>query len=348
MKRFDPENIEDFLKHPDFVKWVHQPTSKSDRYWNNWCTRNTKKVHLLRHAKEIIQGMKLEEQNEMSSEDHQMIREKLLAENKKFNSVSKTKGNNGNSKLLLAWASGIAASILILGFLYFGPNRRSEQVACPEKKVEWISKRVPRGVKKIYTLPDGTKVTMNSGSWLSYREDFEENRVVRLYGQAFFEVTKDPEHPFEIYSKYLKTQVLGTSFDVKSYKDEDKVHVAVVTGKVKVQTSEGITNEMTPGEATFYNKKDKSLTEAKYEYEDLIGWKEKILKFNRLTYPEVFKQLSRWYDVDFVVDEGVALRGQYTAKFNNQSLSNVLIGLSYSSNLSFDIQGKKVLVKQKR
>ncbi len=348
MTRFDPENIQDFLKHPDFVKWVHHPTVKSDRYWNNWCVRNPKKVHLLRHAKEIIQGMKLTENNEMGSQDHQMIREKLIEENKKTNRLKNAHRKNGRTINLLGWVKGIAASILILAFLYMGQNWRSAKEACPKNKVEWISKRVPRGVKKIYTLPDGTKVTMNSGSWLSYREDFEENRVVRLYGQAFFEVTKDPDHPFEIYSKYLKTQVLGTSFDVKSYKDEDKVHVAVVTGKVRVQTREGITNEMTPGEAAFYSKKDKSLTESNFEYEDLIGWKEKILKFNRLTYPEVFKQLSRWYDVDFELEDGVALGGQYTAKFNNQSLSNVLIGISYSSNLSFDIQGDKVLVKQKK
>jgi len=65
MKGFHPKNIEDFLKHPDFIAWVNRPTLSTDRYWEEWCAKNPDKIHLLQHARELLHGMKLEESNKM-------------------------------------------------------------------------------------------------------------------------------------------------------------------------------------------------------------------------------------------------------------------------------------------
>jgi len=222
------------------------------------------------------------------------------------------------------------------------------QYSTTGNQIAWIKKVVPRGMKKVFTLPDGSVVTVNSGSELSYSSDFENDRLVKLKGQAFFEVTKDPEHPFRIMSGDITTKVLGTSFDVKAYEDDRDIHVAVMTGRVEVKSEAGLNSYLTTGEVTYYVPKFQVMRKADFDYEELIGWKDKVIKFNRSSYHDVFQTLSNWYDVDFVIDPSLQLRGRYTARFKDQSLPNVLIGLEHSSNLKFDIQGNKIVVKRKR
>ena len=126
----------------------------------------------------------------------------------------------------------IAASVLLV--ITFGVIFVLQQVG---KTQNLITKTTTRGQKSTITLTDGSQVRLNSESSLIYPERFEENvRSIQLVGEAFFDVARDENRPFIIKSGEVTTTVLGTSFNVSAFPDED-IEVTVATGKVKVSPS---------------------------------------------------------------------------------------------------------------
>ncbi|WP_192350093.1 FecR family protein [Algoriphagus sp. Y33] len=349
MNGFHPRSIEDFLKCADFIDWINNPKPNTDKFWEDWCARNPDKINMLQHARELLQGMKLEENNKLDKKERNQILEKLIIENRAYNRRRITEYREKMSRSTSIRIRAVAASVVLIGVLFFGRSLLTEKENTPvHNEISWVTKVVPRGIKKVFTLPDNSVVTVNSGSEFSYSSDFSNDRMVKLKGQAFFEVTSDPKRPFRVVSKDITTMVLGTSFDMKAYDDGSDLHVAVVSGKVEVKTEVGLNSLLTKGEVSFYNPELQAMQKTDYDYEELIGWKDKIIKFDRASYNEVFRVLSNWYDIDFIVDPSLRLRGKYTAKFKDQSLPNVIIGLEHSSNLKFEFQGKQVLVSRKQ
>ncbi|QDH79870.1 FecR family protein [Echinicola soli] len=347
MKGFYPNTIEDFLKFPAFIEWVNDPTMESNEQWEKWCQKYPDKVHLLQHAKDLLHSMQLEETNSMELRERDKLLDTLLVENSAYKKKRIRDHRDRLRKNTTYWIRGVAASLLLIGVLVLGKVLVLDEKGIDQQKITWTEKAVPRGMKKMIYLPDGTKVTLNSGSVLSYASNFENNRSVKLKGQAFFEVQRDKDHPFRIKSGEITTTVLGTSFDVKAYDDEQELHVAVMSGKVEVESERGLVSYLEKGEVSYYRPDLPAMRKSGFDYEELIGWKHKIIKFNQASYQQVFSTLSKWYDVDFKVDPALKIHGKYTAKFQNQSLPNVLIGLEHSSNLDFRIKGKTVLVSSK-
>lgn len=124
-----------------------------------------------------------------------------------------------------------AAILLVLGSAYLYRSKIS-RVFNPVHQLETYSKNAER---KQLILADGTKVWLSPNSKLTYPAQFnEDKRLVRLDGEAFFEVTHDAAHPFIIQSEQVSTTVLGTSFNVSAYKDQKNINITLVTGKVAV------------------------------------------------------------------------------------------------------------------
>ncbi|WP_186758594.1 FecR family protein [Echinicola salinicaeni] len=347
MKGFYPNTIEDFLKFPEFIEWVNNPTFESNEAWEKWCQIHPDKIQLLQHAKDLLHSMQLEEENSMGLMDREKLLDTLLVENSIYKKKRIQDHRDRLRRNTSYWVRGIAASLLLMGVLILGKVMELHENGFDNRKLTWVEKEVPRGMKKVFFLPDGTKVTLNAGSVLSYASNFETNRSVKLQGQAYFEVQRDEEHPFSILSGEITTTVLGTSFDVKAYDDEEELHVAVMSGKVEVKSKKGLVSYLEKGEVSYYSPDLPAMRKSGFDYEELIGWKDKIIKFNQSNYEQVFNTLSKWYDIDFKVDPALKLHGKYTAKFVNQSLPNVLIGLEHSSNLNFKIKGRTVLVSSK-
>ena len=108
---------------------------------------------------------------------------------------------------------------------------------------------------KEISLPDGSKVWLNSVSRISVPSEFNgNNREVSLEeGEAFFKVTKDPKHPFIVHTKHVNVRVLGTSFNVRAYQQTHQITVSVETGKVNVSTAQKILATLIPGQQLNYS-----------------------------------------------------------------------------------------------
>ena len=333
--------LEQFLKDEYFVHWVIAPDSESDHFWREWVRLNPEKRPIIESARQLIQSIEYEHKHKLTYSRYHQVLENILGQN----SITKPKRSSGF--LSQNWVAGLAASfvILLLAGIYF--FNRSGAVSHRDLPVQIITKTTFPGQKKTIGLPDGTIVKLNAGSKLTYSQPFSENqRSVNLEGEAFFEVAKEIERPFVIQSGKLKTKVLGTSFNVRSYQDEKTISVSVLTGKVEIENEDGKSDILFPEDMGVYHRYDKAITKTNFDSKSVFGWKDGILVFKDLEIRAIFSVLEKWYGVEIMVDKEMKITGKYTGEYQNASLERVLDGISYTSKFSYTINADKVLITQ--
>lgn len=210
-----------------------------------------------------------------------------------------------------------------------------------------LTQTTARGEKLDVTLPDGTQVKLNAGSSITYPETFDGKlRSVALKGEAFFEVIKNPNKPFEVHTGELKTTVLGTSFNINTH-DSDNITVTVASGKVGVAAKSSKEVVLTPKQQLSYNKISHQMSSKEVKLEKYLDWKDGILRFENTSISEAGKKLERWYDVDIEVLNQDIGNCRFTGTFNNEELSTILESLSYlKSHMEYRIlENNKIEVK---
>ncbi|MCC8409302.1 FecR domain-containing protein [Mucilaginibacter sp. UR6-1] len=187
-----------------------------------------------------------------------------------------------------------------------------------------------RGSVTSIVLGDGTKVWLNGGSRISYPETFRgEKREVTITGEAFFDVMHKTDQPFIVHTGNITTHVLGTSFNIKAYDDDQLLHVDVVSGKVGVVPAEGSalsfnTIYLTPAQGITYNKTDNSISKtAGIDISALSDWKAGKLIFKNAALPEVIKTLNREFEVSIRADANLTACN-ISADFTNVPIKDIM------------------------
>lgn len=178
---------------------------------------------------------------------------------------------------------------------------------------------IPRGGEYQLLLPDGTKIWLNAATTISYPTRFGgQERKIRLSGEAYLEVAKDPQHPFVVETDKQTVKVLGTHFNVNTY--TDRTITTLEEGSVLVSSLRGTKQALTvkPGEQAIYAN---TLALQPADLESALAWKNGLLFFRDTPLQTMLSEISRWYDVD------VEYKGTPPVKI----LSG---GVSRSSNLS--------------
>ncbi len=243
------------------------------------------------------------------------------------------------------WVSVAATIMLLLGLGYL-TYKRYDAVPPVEPIVE-IVKTTEWGKKLTLTLPDGSEVRLNSGSTLKFPERFEGDvREVELSGEAFFEVTKNSDKPFIIKSDEVNTTVLGTSFNVNTYPENQQISVTVATGRVKVASRESEVF-LGPNEQGVFDKDTKSISKEKIDIASFMYWKDGIIHFEDVELSNVLESLERWYGVTFVMDNHNIGGCHITATYDNDALSEVLESIVYAKKgLHYEfLEDKKILIQ---
>lgn len=177
-------------------------------------------------------------------------------------------------------------------------------------------------------LPDGTQVTLNHYSTLTYPEKFKaEVRKVELSGEAYFEVSKDTKHPFIVETAPVNVEVLGTHFNVEAYSNDPDVTTTLLEGSVAVSNKQNTHRViLKPNESAIYNKVKGSLVCEKLENAtDDIAWREGKLIFNNLPIQEIARQLSNTFGVSITVSSKTLQDYRLTARFTNgEGLTEIL------------------------
>lgn len=222
----------------------------------------------------------------------------------------------------------------------------------------------PRGSKVIdLTLSDGTRVWLNAGSSLRYPASFassRSDRQVEIQGEAYFEVTHDPNKPFYVNKGDVSVKVLGTHFNVNAYDDEAEIRVTLLEGKVSVSAFAGATADkspgvpsrpralavtLSPGQQAIATHDSRLTSHDEVDLEQVMAWKNGFFSFRRIGLEDMMRQLTRWYDVD-VVYEGAPPAMEFGGELERSlSLSQVLTALE-KSKVKFRLEGKKIIVSK--
>ena len=203
---------------------------------------------------------------------------------------------------------------------------------------------VPKGGQYQLTLPDGTHVWLNAASSLTYPVAFKgKERRVKLTGEAYFEVAKNPDKPFHVNVGGKQTvEVLGTHFDIKAYDDDSDIRTTLLEGSVKVscKNSDVI---IRPGQMAINNLKE-PLTIRNADLDEVMGWKNGLFVFNDERIEDVLKIAARWYDVDveYHTDAGQKKLRGIVSKYKN--ITELLDNITITSGIHYKIEGRRVIL----
>lgn len=238
----------------------------------------------------------------------------------------------------------IAAALLIaltLSMIVHQSLKSPETVHLAEITIEKVA---PKGGKLTTRLPDGTIVTLNSGSKITFPKYFNGNkRSVHLIGEAFFDVKRDESRPFDVSFNNDEVRVLGTSFNINAYDKKGNASVAVASGRVAFAVS-SIDSEMilTKGDMAVFNSELKQLSKRFFDEKEIFGWKDKLLFFQNKSLEEMIPTIERWYGVQIVKNGTFSNQETFTGEFEDKPLKEVLTGLSYLYDFKYEIKNDKV------
>ncbi|WP_162558756.1 FecR family protein [Robertkochia solimangrovi] len=240
----------------------------------------------------------------------------------------------------------IAAVLLLLlisgAYLYFG----SESIFSPVNSDAFIAKTTQQ---KEVELPDGTTVILNSESKLTVADDFNtQNRIVFLEGEAFFSVTENKDRPFIVKTlNGIDVKVLGTKFNVRSYDTDETVETTLVSGKVEVYENNTTLPVATlkPHEKAIFHKEHKSLVVTTVETRPITSWSRGELDFENTPIKVVLKDIERWYDVAFNIEDQEIESYTLSGKFKRENtIKEVLEVLEASSPIKYEYNESQKLI----
>jgi transmembrane sensor len=233
------------------------------------------------------------------------------------------------------------AAVLILGLMVFSIFRYQSQ--------QLVQVQLASSDSTITNnpLPDGTLISLNQNTVLEYPDEFSENeRRVKLSGEAFFEVKKDTAKPFIIEAQNAIITVLGTSFNVKALDEEIAVEVLVEEGVVRLSNPDLTeSTELRVGEKGIYIKASNEVKKETDIDAESLYWLNKTLLFRNTNLSMVFETLERLYGNKIKVENPLILNCQLTAKFSNESIDHIIDHISTIFELESTKDGKNILIK---
>lgn len=240
------------------------------------------------------------------------------------------------------WVYQISAAVLlffVLGTSYYLYNKVGRA------SIQYTEIYAATGDIQEYTLDDGTHVILNSESKLIIPSDYnKENRTIKIEGEGFFEVTKNPDKPFVVTSGHMQVKVLGTSFNVKAYKEDNYTNVTVATGKVLVNASDfDLQLSLTPSEHLSINKITGELTKLSTDDTNFTSWIEGELYFENEPIEEVVKTLNRKYNKEIVLEcKGCSY--MISGTHDNKSVEAVIESICFTTGLKRKKERGKIIL----
>lgn len=339
--------VEDFLKDPEFVKWVRDPDKESSEFWNSFVNGHPGSKAAMLKARELIKVLKLPG-TPPPAEVRQEILEKIVH---KINENELGKPSRERHRHKYIWWRTAAALVLLTGatyiFYHYGGFGNQSNINTENKA---FTRESPSGVKVQTRLPDGSMAWLNADSKLVYKESAADStRLVELRGEALFEVKENPTRPFIVKAGSWSVKALGTSFNVRNYETETNPVVALLSGKVLVanRSDKDIALQLLPGEKAVMHNQTRQLEKQPFDPVYEVGWKDGILVFEHANFEQVRIKLERWYGVKIHAPGGdFTLNWEIDGRYHDQSLERVLRHLSYTKAFEFEIKNNEVFLTE--
>ena len=243
--------------------------------------------------------------------------------------------------------------ILLLSFQVFYQfnDYRQEIHFLENQQLAQLEYHTNKGVKGRVTLPDGSIVWLNSDSELKCPAQFSgDSREINFSGEGYFDVVKNPEKPMIVkLENGIQVIVKGTKFNLTSYKNDDNVTALLLSGNITVLRTKHSKQEeikVKPNERIWIEKKERQKVNLTVPAETLpiLGWKDGWLIFDETPIAEVLKKLERWHGMTFEVKDPEILDQKFTARFHEESISQILEIMHNVALLRFEIKDKTAVL----
>lgn len=322
-------NINDFLNDTSFKNWALNTKLSDVSFWNYWLENNLEKKELVEEAKAIIIGLQFKE-NLVSEEkinfEWNAFEKRILEKQKTPKKVSFNKSK---------WI-GIAATIaLFISIIFYAFNNTTTTYT------------TGFGETLNLKLQDGSTVTLNANSTLSYSKD--NSRKVWLKGEAYFQVDKkkSTNAKFWVHTNDLKVEVYGTMFNVNSRKE--KTQVFLEEGNIWLSLKNGKSKKMLPGDFISFSAKQNKILEdhTKVVAREKTSWKNGTLIFNNTTLINALKKVTETYGYKIVFKNTKIKNTLITGTVPTTNLNICLKAIEKSANVIITKENTKLVVSKK-
>jgi transmembrane sensor len=203
-----------------------------------------------------------------------------------------------------------------------------------------------RGEQSPYplVLADGTKVWLNAESSITFPTSFSgKERVVKITGEAYFEVVHDALHPFKVTVRDQTIEDLGTQFNINAYLDEPYMKTTLINGKVKITEGSQVTL-LKPGFQAVVSPSGSSSTVQAADLDQVMAWKNGNFEFEGTPLKDIMRQISRWYDVD-ISYKGTIEDAEFGGSISrSKNINEILSVLETTKGVHFKLEGRRILV----
>ena len=237
-------------------------------------------------------------------------------------------GNKRGGKLLYLRIAALV--IFAVGVTWFFFTKEVQHTATKESAAEVTD----------FVLPDGTHVWLNVRSTLGYNSDYnEDDRVVTLHGEAYFDVTRNESKPFIVRTGDVTTRVLGTVFNLRRYENEPTIELAVVDGKVSFGADKKL--QVGAGEAAAFTVTEKEVKRCERN-PNADAWRTKKLVFQGAAMRDIIRDLERYFHITLSVDATVSLDLKLWGEFPDPELNNMLTVICYTMDMRYTRRGTDI------
>lgn len=268
---------------------------------------------------------------------------------KTYRALKKTKSRIGTGKNIiplhrkLLRVAAVLVPLIIVAATYFYFNSNSNQ-----QRVDLLVVAAGNGEVKQVFLPDSTEVWINSGATIEYPSRFTgKERLVKLSGEAYFTVQKDPEHPFIVNTDYLSIKVLGTEFNILAYPNAKRVSTTLNSGKVEIHTSSDEYYILKPNEQLVYEPQSGAIKVHHVKANEISGWINGQLYFSDTSLEEILTTLERRFNISIEMKQPLLNPDeQYTVKFlKNDDIYQIMnILQELTGSFTYEKQGEKIIL----
>jgi ferric-dicitrate binding protein FerR (iron transport regulator) len=243
-------------------------------------------------------------------------------------------------KIMLTVAAIVFPLVLLFGWVVY-TNPDASLLGTPS----YAQIYVPRGENAHILFQDGSEAFLNADTRLQYPKQFGFfKRQVYIEGEAYFKISPAKKRPFIVHAGNACVKVLGTSFNVKAYENDEEIQVVLDQGKIEFNTDSN-RYMLLPGQQLIYNKiSGKSAIQYLPKSTNISLWKNNIIYFHDAPLAEVLRTLERSYDVTFEIKNPKALQYSYTITTNQTTITEVLGELQKISPIKFTFREDKIVV----
>ncbi len=340
--KFENYKFEDFITNKSFCNFTKGKNADDIAFWENWLASNPENIAIAKNAQEIIKITKINKQKlplEFINNEWKKLNDNLESNNKKGNS------NIFRITQFKVWkyAAAIIFLISVLSGLLF-----SDLIFNDSIDVTYVEINVPNGKIKHIFLPDSTSVTINSGSMLKYASNYgNENRKIILEGEAFFDVKYNSAKPFIVHTSDNIIKVLGTTFNVMAYTNENIHKISLEKGEIKISNLEGYSDILKPNQIYLLlrNKKEYKIIETSNITKN-SSWKDGKIIFKNQRFIDIAQKLERYHNVTFRIENKKIKKCRYTGEFSiNDSISKILKIINTTTPFEYKIINDTIIIE---